>query len=39
MKTTIQIDEKTKKRLDSHGGKNDSYDDVINKILDENDIT
>lgn len=35
MTTTISISKKTKTRLDQHGSKNDSYDDVVNKILDK----
>ena len=32
MATTIQVDESTKKKLQSFGTKGDSYDDIINRI-------
>ncbi len=32
MVTTIQVDESTKKKLQSFGTKGDSYDDIINRI-------
>lgn len=34
-KTTIGINSDTRKRLVSYGGFQDSYDDVINRVLDE----
>lgn len=34
-KTTIQISLDTKSRLDKLGFKNDSYDDVIKRLLDK----
>ncbi|PIN88964.1 hypothetical protein COU60_04780 [Candidatus Pacearchaeota archaeon CG10_big_fil_rev_8_21_14_0_10_34_76] len=32
MATTIQVDESTKKKLQSFGTKGDSYDDIINRL-------
>lgn len=32
MATTIQVDESTKKKLQSFGSKGDSYDVIINRI-------
>jgi hypothetical protein len=33
-KTTIQISLENKFRLDKQGGKGDSYDDILSRILD-----
>lgn len=33
--TTIRVKEKTKERLESHGKMNESFDDLINRILNE----
>lgn len=33
-KSTIQVTLDTKKRLDELGGKNDTYEDIIKKLLD-----
>jgi predicted CopG family antitoxin len=33
--TTIQLKKKTRERLKKEGDKGESYDDVINRILDE----
>ncbi len=33
-KTTIAVANETKDRLDKQGGKGDSYDDIIKRILD-----
>lgn len=35
--TTIRIKLDTKHRLDLLGAKNDTYDDIIKRLLDEND--
>jgi hypothetical protein len=35
MLTTIQLNEETRKRLKALGKKGESYDQVINRILDE----
>ncbi len=32
MATTIQVEESTKKKIQSFGTKGDSYDDIINRI-------
>jgi len=34
--TTVSVRRTTKKRLDEHGMKGVTYDEIINKILDEN---
>jgi len=34
-KTTIQISLENKSRLDKQGGKGDSYDDIITRLLDK----
>lgn len=34
-KTTIQVTVKTKDRLDKIGIKGDTYDDIINRLLDQ----
>ena len=33
--TTIQIKRKTRDKLDKYGTRHESYDDIINKILNE----
>jgi len=33
--TTIRVRKTTKKRLESHGRMNESFDDLINRVLDE----
>lgn len=33
-KTTIQVFKKTRNRLDNEGKKRETYDDVINRLLD-----
>ena len=33
--TTIRISQETKNRLDKHGGKPDSYEDIVKRLLDE----
>jgi hypothetical protein len=33
-KTTIAVTVETKKRLDAYGGKVDTYEDIIRRILD-----
>ena len=37
MTTTIRVKRNTKKRLEEIGKKNDSFDDIINKLLDNYD--
>jgi predicted DNA-binding protein len=32
--TTVRINPETKKRLDSLGAKNDTYEDIISRLLD-----
>lgn len=32
--TTIRVKTQTKDRLDEHGKKGDTYDDIVNKLLD-----
>ena len=34
-KTTIQVTVKTKARLDKIGFKKDTYDDIVNRLLDQ----
>ena len=34
-KTTIQVTVKTKARLDKIGFKKDTYDDILNRLLDQ----
>lgn len=34
-KTTIQVTVKTKERLDKIGFKKDTYDDILNRLLDQ----
>jgi hypothetical protein len=34
-KTTIQITLENKNRLDKQGGKGDTYDDILSRILDQ----
>lgn len=34
-KTTIQVTVKTKDRLDKIGFKKDTYDDIVNRLLDQ----
>ena len=34
MKTTIAIDEETRDRLKKHGSMGDSFDTVINRVID-----
>jgi len=36
-RTTITIKKKTKKVLDALGKKNESYDDLLNRLMDERD--
>jgi hypothetical protein len=33
--TTIRVKFKTKRRLDEFGNKGDSYDDLLNRLIDE----
>lgn len=34
MSTTITIKKETKSRLDNHGSKNESYDTIVNRLVD-----
>ncbi len=34
-KSTIQVSNETKSRLDKLGAKGDSYDDIVKKLLDD----
>ena len=36
-KTTISIDEDTRERLKKHGVKGDTYDDILNKLMEQAD--
>ena len=34
-KTTIQVSKETRNRLDAIGMKKDTYDDIVNRLLDQ----